>query len=171
MTFVYTLDYIEKEISSLEKTLSKYVGSDEEGYYLKGVTGAQKIKYLIEKDCIVAEYGPGLVLVNDRYVLAYRGHKWRISGKSRWYDYGKIEDFYEKYIERNALNITPARIVGVIEGFKLSVSYNRPTWTVNTGSLSGSGDELRDAICDFLKNVDESKKIKLQADIAQEEEA
>jgi len=170
MNFVYKIDHVNKEIASLENALAKYLGTDEEVFYRKRIAGQEKLKYLLKKDCVVAEYGPGLVLINDTYVLSYNGHKWRIAGKSRWYDYGNIEDFYDKYIIRNALSITPARIVNVIEGFKLSVSYNQPTWTVSTGTLDGQGDQLRDAICDFLKNVDENKKKKLKAEIAEQEE-
>lgn len=167
----YTIQALDEEIARLRKSLEKYREPDDVVYYEREIKAVEKIKFLINKDCVVSEYGPGLILINDCFVLAYRGHKWRINGKARWYDYKSIEAFYTNNIERSAMNMTPSRVVNVIDGFKLTCEYDRSQhmWTVRNYKFKGEAPQLKEAVADFLHNFEEGKKNQIAQDVKEQE--
>lgn len=170
-TFIYSIENIEKEARSLQDLMDKCNDPDDMTYYEKAIVGLKKVKYLVEKDCAVTDYAPGLVLINDRFVLAYRGHKWRINGKAQWYNYKDIESFYVNNIERSAVSMTPNRMMRVIEGFKLTCEYDsyRHKWIVRNYKFDGEGAELKEAVVNFLHNLDEDKKKRIAQEIKEQE--
>jgi len=169
--FIYSIENIDKETNRLRDLLDKCNDSEDMGYYEKAIVGLQKVKYLVEKDCAVVDYAPGLVLINDRFVMAYRGHKWRIEGKAPWYNYKDIESFYVNNVERSAVSMTPNRMMRVIEGFKLTCEFNNSTlqWSVRNYKFEGQGPELKEAVVNFLHNLDEDKKNKIAQEIREQQ--
>jgi len=169
--FIYSIENIDKETDRLRDLMDKCNDPDDMTYYEKAILGMQKVKYLVEKGCALVDYAPGLVLINDRFVLAYRGHKWRINGKAPWYNYKDIEAFYVNNIERSAVSMTPNRMMRVIEGFQLTCEYDKyqHKWKVCNYKFEGTGDQLKEAVVDFLHKLDEDKKKRIAQEIKEQE--
>lgn len=43
-------------------------------------------------------YGSGMLIINQKYIVAPRSSKWRVKGKNKWYWYKNPTNLVEKYI-------------------------------------------------------------------------
>lgn len=72
------------------------VGSDwREAHRLKKV-----IHFLeLEDDLKIEHAGPGLILINKKFIVSLASNKWKVKGKNVWYKHkDSLKDFVEKYI-------------------------------------------------------------------------
>ena len=108
-----TKDY--KELVSLyeaacEDERAIYEAYGHKDYYTDTCT---KRRYLIEQLLEFSQAGTefnmscelqsGLIVINDKFIVAPRASKWRVKGKAKWYRYSRNRpwEFIEKYVLRN----------------------------------------------------------------------
>jgi hypothetical protein len=106
---VEDIPWLEEELEE-ELTLSKEYDKDNDhrDYYFGDNTHrreAHRIKKLIDlvKLCeIVRDYQPGLVLVNDKFVVSLLNNTWRVLHKNKWYKHkNDLQHFVNNYVYKD----------------------------------------------------------------------
>lgn len=86
----YTIEEVDEEIAEMEKYAEE---TDRRNYHKdvysnsarREVRRLENLKELIKCGVTVEDYGPGLVLLNNKFVFSLSSLKWRVVGKNKWY--------------------------------------------------------------------------------------
>lgn len=62
----------------------------------------EKLIQLINHDLSIYDYGSGMVIINDKFVVSLISNKWRIRGRNKWYMHKHdTSHFVNNYILRD----------------------------------------------------------------------
>ena len=66
--------------------------------YSKQMVRIRAIQQFKKLPVHLSEYGPGLLIVNHKYIYALQTGQWRVQGKNKWYRSRDPEQFVYKYV-------------------------------------------------------------------------
>jgi hypothetical protein len=82
-----------------ERCYDKLQYSNPYGRELERLASIKKFIPFAEK-VSVSDYKPGLIIVNNKFIVALRSNRWRVRGRNKWYSYNDINQLVTKYILR-----------------------------------------------------------------------
>ena len=93
----------------------------------------KKLISLIEHRLNIEDYGSGTVLINEKFVVSLISPKWRVKGKSIWYNHKHdIKHFVHNYLLKEEFQSipTPEQELDYFEARLKKLLQQKPAWLI-----------------------------------------
>jgi len=107
----------------------------------------KKLISLIEHRLNIEDYGSGTVLINEKFVVSLISSKWRIKGKSVWYNHKHdIKHFVYNYLLKEDFQSipTPEQELEYFEARLKKLLQQKPAWLIK---------EIREVLSNERPNI------------------
>jgi hypothetical protein len=70
---------------------------------LRDIRRIGKLKKLLDTGVYIEWHGPGLVLIEDKFVVSLISNKWRVDGRNKWYMHkDDVQHFVDNYVLKDS---------------------------------------------------------------------